>query len=238
MKVEGKFRQLLNPATGSLEWSPYPATREEAIAEDVAKYNPMDICPEHKERSVVFVVSGLRSCCSHRLAAAEYNEAINVYKEPKSVAEAQAMKLNFYWIPQPNKYCGHPGKVLLNGKCWFCRRDKDNSPRQKAIRQGLKWYMPKSDDPCPSGHIALRRVDNGKCKACAEVAVQRSETGEVPMHKQFPDMILTRDAARSLGMKVYRTGDPCRRGHRAWRYVSTGGCLDCKEGVPAVQGVV
>lgn len=37
----------------------------------------------------------------------------------------------------------------------------------------------------------------------------------------------TRRAAADAGMVRYWTGKPCRRGHRAWRYVTTGSCIAC-----------
>jgi hypothetical protein len=40
--------------------------------------------------------------------------------------------------------------------------------------------------------------------------------------------IRTRDQALSLGLKHYYTGKPCKRGHAAPRYVSTGACTRCQ----------
>ena len=45
-----------------------------------------------------------------------------------------------------------------------------------------------------------------------------------------PDLVLSRGEARLFGFSVYRTGEACRRGHRGWRYVSTGNCIDCLKG--------
>lgn len=39
--------------------------------------------------------------------------------------------------------------------------------------------------------------------------------------------MLNRDDARSLGLKRYFSGLPCRVGHISERYVSTGGCIEC-----------
>jgi hypothetical protein len=35
---------------------------------------------------------------------------------------------------------------------------------------------------------------------------------------------------RKAGFTQYRTGDPCRRGHAGWRYVSIGTCVQCARG--------
>jgi hypothetical protein len=38
---------------------------------------------------------------------------------------------------------------------------------------------------------------------------------------------LSRAEAKRQGLRYYDTGRPCRRGHMAWRYTSSGGCSDC-----------
>jgi 5-methylcytosine-specific restriction endonuclease McrA len=39
--------------------------------------------------------------------------------------------------------------------------------------------------------------------------------------------IVTRDEARSLGLRHYSTGKPCRRGHTSPRRTSSGACIEC-----------
>jgi hypothetical protein len=39
--------------------------------------------------------------------------------------------------------------------------------------------------------------------------------------------IISPDEAKALGLKHYFTGEPCRRGHIAERYVSSDRCLEC-----------
>ncbi len=36
-----------------------------------------------------------------------------------------------------------------------------------------------------------------------------------------------RDEARARGLKRYSTGEPCKRGHVAERYVSSNECVEC-----------
>lgn len=36
-----------------------------------------------------------------------------------------------------------------------------------------------------------------------------------------------RDAAQAAGQLKYSTGQPCKHGHTAQRWTSTGGCLEC-----------
>jgi len=39
--------------------------------------------------------------------------------------------------------------------------------------------------------------------------------------------IISRDEAKSQNLKHYFTGEPCKHGHAAERYVSDGKCCDC-----------
>jgi hypothetical protein len=38
---------------------------------------------------------------------------------------------------------------------------------------------------------------------------------------------MTRNEARISGLKLYYTGKPCRRGHDAYRYTTSGTCTQC-----------
>ena len=88
-----------------------------------------------------------------------------------------------------------------------------------------------TDRPCKKhGHIGVK-TKNGRCLICS---LNRKgddkddrETPDSIMMRENPDMIIERETARALGMKVYRTGKPCRNGHMGFRYVSMGGCVDC-----------
>lgn len=235
MKVRGPYRILRHPVTGAERQSPYPLTRQEAILEGVAKYWPMEPCPVHGDTAegkepVVYVVSELRSCCSQPGAIAAYNQAV-LHGEPASVSDAHARGLDYYWAtPLENPLCGHAGKRTLDGKCYECSSSRNNSPRQQAKVGGFIWYTPAPDDPCPKGHHAPRRVATGSCQQCEEDEKQARKTGrELPMHRDpaFADFIMDRATAEALGLKVFRTGEPCKKGHRGFRYVSTGNCIDC-----------
>lgn len=232
MKLKGRVRQVLDPTTNRYLWSLYPQTREAAILEDVAKYWPMVPCPEHGDRSVHFTVSGEAACCAHRAAAAAYNNAVLVEGEPATILEANKRGVNYYWAsPELNPYCGHPRKLTLGGKCAFCAEAKQSNPRTVALRSGAVWYQPRETDPCPQGHVAPRRVANGSCQLCENERKEKLQQARAESAQQInkicPDMIISKENARGLGFKVFRTGEPCRAGHTGWRYVSTGGCLEC-----------
>jgi len=43
----------------------------------------------------------------------------------------------------------------------------------------------------------------------------------------MPSAIISRKAAFAQGLVRYFTGTPCKQGHIAERYVSTGSCIEC-----------
>lgn len=146
---------------------------------------------------------------------------------PRKAAKAAGESTYLPTEPCPN--CGKLApRMTHNNKCTGCRT---SSPRQGAIRKGLKWYAP--TEPCiHCGQIALRRVNNGACQGCMAEAPQtdQRETPSSILMREQPDLIMTKEQARSLGYMVYRTGRPCNRGHNGFRYVSTGTCVDCLRG--------
>ena len=55
----------------------------------------------------------------------------------------------------------------------------------------------------------------------------RAEQGDLPViHKR--SLVISREAARTLGLTHYKTGVACAHGHRCRRYVSGGECFACK----------
>jgi hypothetical protein len=214
----------INPETGAeIRWE-YPQTRELAIQHGLAKYWPGTRCEIHNTQAYVFVKSGRYNCCVNEAGCEEYTAAVVHRGEPCSAEEAQLRGIDFYWSPQAFIKCGHPGKTTLRGTCYECAHARANSPRQLALKAGEAWYTPAADDPCPNGHVAPRRVINGSCQACERDA---RPAGPEPFYRQHPEMVLSFEAAKSMGLNVYRTGEPCKYGHRGWRYVSTRGCLVC-----------
>lgn len=83
---------------------------------------------------------------------------------------------------------------------------------------------------CRGGpHFVQPHIKTGRCVKCEQLrraAEVESSPGRMLIQSQ-PDMVLPKDSAITMGFDVYRTGDPCRRGHRGWRYVSSGACLEC-----------
>jgi len=143
----------------------------------------------------------------------------------KPRVEARKKRENWYIPTEPCDQCGQKAeRNVQDNRCRGCFVVK-LSPRQEAIRAGKKWYTPTK--PCRiCNTLAERYVDNGTCKGCKPIPVV-SETPESIMMKAQPDLIITKTDAISFGLKVFRTGKPCKRGHTGYRYVSTNNCIDC-----------
>jgi hypothetical protein len=116
--------------------------------------------------------------------------------------------------------------------------DKDT-----AASMGLVVF--KTGAPCRKGHIGWRYVNGGACLSCMRpgsyplpsVPVLTNGSGNKTdarrsishiYAEEHPNSIMDKETAKFFGLKLYRTGKPCNRGHRGWRYVSTNNCVDCR----------
>lgn len=213
--------------TGQTIRQKYPQTKEDAIKFGLSMYWPGTFCPVHPtERSVHYVKSGKAMCCVHSDAGRDFIEAISL-GEPSNPQQARIMGYDYYWQPAAFSKCGHVGMTTLTNKCYTCYHASQHAerPRQKALEAGNIWYTPINGKACEKGHVgARRRVANGSCEQCE---LERKGPVEVPFHRQYPDLILSYEDAKAMGLAVYRTGKPCKLGHTGWRYVSTRGCMKC-----------
>lgn len=235
MKLRGRFREVYSPTTGQMVSICWPATRELAYEEDVVFYWPAGTpeCPVHRNGSTskVFTVSNKRVCCAMYEAEAAYLAARAAGEPMDNATEANKQGKDYFWVRNMGSHCGHVGKRTLGDKCYECvNADKPISPRQAAIQAGETWYTPADGDTCPRGHMARRRVSNGSCEECEALRRPAASVREPAAYEVLgADFVLSRVDAKGLGFKHYRTGEPCKRGHRGWRYLSTGGCIECKE---------
>lgn len=99
-----------------------------------------------------------------------------------------------------------------------------------AAEKGLSLYI--REKPCrKAGHLGVTQV-TGECYYCTtEKGTSLHDARETPdslMMREAPDLIVSRKDAKALGFKVYRTGEACRKGHKGFRYISTGNCLSCR----------
>lgn len=212
------------------KYARHPATRELAELLRVCAYQPFPAirCKVHNLQQIIFVKTGISFCCAQEDSINAYNEAVKS-GEPLTAMGAVSREMDYYWAtPHKGTYCGHPDKRTLSGGCYFClqeRAARPISPRQAALASGEEWYTPTT--PCNRcGEIAEKRVANGECRGC--LGARDVEPRITPIHRQWPDMIIPREDAKTAGMKTYRTGKACKYGHAGWRWVSTRGCLTCQ----------
>ena len=89
--------------------------------------------------------------------------------------------------------------------------------RRKAAEKGEVWYF--TGKPCSRGHLSRRQVSNGGCDECMH-----------PGRKDNPNYGRNQEVRHKAvveGKLRYFTGLPCKHGHVAERWVSTGGCVEC-----------
>lgn len=162
-----------------------------------------------------------------------------------SPAESMALGIDWYYgSPTHSIICPngpHLRKTSMStGRCVECEKDAayfrslTKGPRAVARAAGERYYTPtKACQTC--GTVAPRHVVTNGCTDChsggktAGAADARRTPSQI-FAEENPDFLIPRDAARSLGFTLFRTGEPCRRGHAGWRYVSTGNCLTCIRG--------
>lgn len=98
--------------------------------------------------------------------------------------------------------------------------------RAQAIELGTKSYYRYDGLLCKGGmHFFQPHVLTNKCQGC--VKPKAEDSASKSLMATFPDMIIAKQDAINLGMNVFRTGYPCKRGHLAWRYTSSGACIAC-----------
>lgn len=107
------------------------------------------------------------------------------------------------------------------------RPEKFARSREQAVALGVDHYF--EEQLCSHGnHFRAPNVKTGKCEHCKML-----KKPAMP-----DDMVIGRTEAAALGMTTYRTGEPCRRGHTGWRYISNGGCVQCMRGDISVPELI
>lgn len=120
---------------------------------------------------------------------------------------------------------------VRTGRCIICTGDSKDPARLQAFKD-LKWsYVPTW--PCGKCNGKERHTKSNKCVNCSPAAIPR-KSAERELMDRNPEAILSPAAAVLGGLKVYRTGEPCKRGHKSWRYIKGNACIDCKNHVPDV----
>ena len=188
----------------------YPEDHLKALQSGARFFLPKDECHDCGNRGLHYTASG-RCCYCARQEAIKIRDRDNY--APWSPAEARDRGLDYYLTDQPCVRAGHIGLKMVSGHCRVCCE-----PRRKARREGHATYI--TGLYCSNGHKAERRTRNTTCLECYPNVKSPGVT--LP-----EDTIISREEAKAKGLIHYRTGRACNRGHRGFRYVRNGQCLDC-----------
>ena len=208
----------------------HPVTREDAKQLRKARYDSGENCQVCYGTPLRFTHNGKCVHCCRLTAIAAYNEHEGE-RAPVNLETAKMLGVDYYYTPDMCGKAGHVGVKNLNHQCVECvAAGAKQSPRQVALKAGARWYIPET--PCSHcGTQAERYVATGLCRGCVPLKDPKFDgrmTAETRLIKEYPNMTITRKHADMLGLTVYRTGEPCSKKHRGWRYVSNGGCLSCR----------
>lgn len=221
---------------GVLKHSVYPFNKDEAIAEDSGRYSVAVQCPQcgNGAPNALYVDGDGCVECFQRQTSADYVEMENAgaIQFPRNPHESAHWGGDHYWTGRVCKGGPHAVKhSAKDGECMTCREDTVAERIKRASAAGEDSYMPKKAcKVCDELHP--RRICDRKCRGCLESSrYKRTETPSTALMNTFPDLILAREDAIAAGFKVFRTGRECRRGHAAFRYTATSGCIACAKRV-------
>ena len=146
--------------------------------------------------------------------------------------------------------CGHTPKVgaeVTPSSVLMKESPETILSRVDSELQGLKVH--RNGGTCKNGHTGWRYNSTGNCIDCANKvppvegyvhaltvkatttpAHDARETADSIMMREEPDMVIDRATALEMGLKVYRTGNPCKSGHTGWRYAKGCACIQCLRG--------
>lgn len=147
-------------------------------------------------------------------------EAKRRLSSPRAVARRDGLT-NYIPISEcPHCHTKAERNVVTNA----CSGCKVKSPRASARAAGYPTYIP--DKECYRCHTkAERNVVTNACSGCKTDA--RRSISQI-YAAEHPDAIMDKETAKFFGLKLYRTGKSCNRGHMGWRYISTNNCVECR----------
>ena len=153
---------------------------------------------------------------------------------PTSPAAAMSEGLT-YWYKDDYALCEknpHPkARHVDHGRCVACTGEKDGHQRQYAKDHADDHYN--STFPCVKCNFERYWTDTGKCATChPRVKKSPNMSASRVFMEASPDAIVSREMATLMGIKVFRDGSQCRRGHDGFRRLN-GQCLGCINGEPS-----
>lgn len=234
------------------QWAPHPSGRNDAAKLRTRLYIADEKCSFCDSSSTKFTKNNRCIMCQrHKIELVRRGENALINwpstipaKLNNTVELTEVRNMITLINSDPSRYllhydpCPQYGHVVVSDqhnkvKCIQC--ESVIKPREQALLDCHDTYL--STSPCTKCKLhSVRDVADGKCHACGYVPGNKNGkddkrvTPDTIMMRDAPDTIVSREDAESYGFKVYRTGQPCRRGHTGWRYVSTGNCIDCLKG--------
>lgn len=210
--------------------SPYPIDKNVAVREGLPKYlRPVSSPRCHCGCEALYVETDECIFCMAKARWVEAESDPGTF--PVTLDGAIDLGHDYVLTPEPCIDGPHLISVSLDGRkgCATCKRML--SPRAQALKDGEKWYTPKK--PCVHcRERALKRTYDGKCQGCHPLTDRAAKMDEPTrtLMENAPDTILDRDTAVAMDLTAYRSGQYCKYGHQAWRYVATRGCITCHRG--------
>lgn len=122
MRLTGLTHLTKHPNIMKTRLTQYPQTRVEALEKEIVFYDPEPRtgCVRcHKKGVRIYTISNKRLCCAKADADAAHRVAMANH-EPHSKEDAIDQRRDYYWTEAPAKYCGHVGKLRLDGSCFEC----------------------------------------------------------------------------------------------------------------------
>ena len=179
----------------------------------------------------------------------------NIGNVPWSISEANLKNFTRYMDDEGCDICklSETGRFIACNSCVNCAlnraavtwnawlKGQSNCPKifprsaDQARNLGVNYFY--RERTCLGGdHFMQPDISTGKCVACAKIKLEAKPNCKDSVMHNMPDLILNREEAQQLGFDTYNTGMPCKRSHKAYRYVSNGGCIACMRGKPEGYG--
>lgn len=229
-------------------FGPYPEGRNVAATLQSRLYTDVNKCKTCGSSQTFITASGRCVACMRNQIAAIYM-FISIPEGDQSYRPALNLPDNFTPMQESHdavkllksdqdfelgrEVCTEYGHVKLTNnkyrKCYFCETQRNK--QEQAEHYGDEYHLTRSK--CGGcGIVTLRNTADRSCVECGHMPRTRqgvlSET--TLMMRNNPDMVISKEDADLLDIRVFRTGEPCSHGHTGWRYVSTGNCISCLKG--------
>lgn len=150
------------------------------------------------------------------------------------ISQSDALQLGFivYRTGEPCKR-GHTGwRRTASTQCIECAKEAlGKSPEEKKpdISQQLEVAREARKKAVLAEKRLLKRAEVGKKLSKKGDRDKEQKKRNSRLMKYQPNTILSREDAIKQGLGVFRTGNPCDRGHHGWQYVMNLLCVTCVE---------